>query len=73
MITVQIVLNDDEVLEEYTVDMELGSTKKGRPLYEPDKYKVPYIKSVFETLPSLQRRRIGIHGSDSSDTKGVSK
>lgn len=64
MITVAIISNDDEILAEYDVDINCGHTTHGNPLYQADKYKVPFIKSIFETLPSLQPRRLGIHKAE---------
>ena len=64
MITVAIISNDDEILAEYFVDMELGDTKQGKPFYQPDKYKVPFIKGILNTLPSLKPRRLGIHNAE---------
>tara|TARA_Y100001934_G_C12060905_1_gene635312 strand:- start:212 stop:415 length:204 start_codon:yes stop_codon:yes gene_type:complete len=67
MITVAIISNDDEIVAEYFVDMNLGDTKHGKPSYQPDKYKVPFIKGIFNTLPSLQPRRLGIHNPTEKD------
>ena len=64
MITVAIISNDDEILAEYDVDINCGHTTHGKPLYQPDKYKLPFIKGIFNTMPSLKPRRLGIHNPE---------
>lgn len=64
MITVAIISNDDEVLSEYFIDLELGNTAQGKPFYQADCQKVPFIKAAFDTLPFLKPRRLGLHNGD---------